>query len=455
VFRIASRLSHRTWREADNRSTYHPTRVLRTASLATMDQQRGRSPSTSNQQSQYKSEHSPSPHQFQDNQNAVGLGLGLETANQRNNQQQYLNGGSFNSGNNFMNQQGQNFSNFTPNQDFNQQFKQEDQQSGFNPQQQPSFTQELMGANNNFEGDFSLFSTPNHQGDQLDPRFFMNELSPQSGNSSVNPTELNNMSSPPNNATTPPSLLQPESRPPSSAHQSPSFNQGQFQPSPAHSRHASLGPESAAFPQSQNHMEWNMMASQFQGHRRTPSEYSDVSVSSAAPSPNLGHHDSFEPLEHHHSPNLNAGNDPMYDQVLGIGSFSLSDPQVQHASPGRGLSPAHSPSISPRLGPQQLPNVHQNQFMLGINNGFGGSQNMYGSQDSEYPQITHNGSIDMGQAQQMIPPEINVEFAPTSRTNSFDPPKPSSFDTDALTPPDRGMKAASLSSGKVANLNRS
>jgi transcription factor CRZ1 len=43
----------------------------------------------------------------------------------------------------------------------------------------------------------------------------------------------------------------------------------------------------------------------------------------------------------------------------------------------------------------------------------------------------------MGQAQQMVPPEINVEFAPTSRQNSFEPPKPS-LDQDALTPPDRG-----------------
>jgi hypothetical protein len=73
-----------------------------------------------------------------------------------------------------------------------------------------------------------------------------------------------------------------------------------------------------------------------------------------------------------------------------------------------------------------------NQFMLGINNSFGTPQ-MYQGQES-FPQIQH----DMGQAQQMVPPEINVEFAPTSRQNSFEPPKPSGFDQDALTPPDRG-----------------
>lgn len=398
-----------------------------------MDQQRGRSPSMGHQQSQYKPEHSPSPHQFQDGQNSIGLGLGLDTTNSSN--QQFINNGGFNSNNNIFGQQGQpyNMQGNMGDSSFNGlQYKQEDS-SSFN-QQQPSFTQELMGANN-FEGDFPLFSTPSNGNEQLDPQFYMNELSPQSRNPSVNPNELN-MSSPPN-ASTPPNLLQPESHTTPSVHQSPNFKQGAFQSSPGHSRHASLGPESAAYPQGQNHMgEWNMMAPQFQGHRRSPSEYSEVSVSSAAPSPNLGHLDSFDNLDHHHSPNLSAGNDAMYDPVLGIGNFSLSDHGSR--SPGRGLSPAHSPAISPRLGPQQPPNMqNQNQFMLGVNNGFGAPQ-MYG-QNSEYPQMNHNGSVDMGQAQQMVPPEINVEFAPTSRTNSFEPPKPISFDNDALTPPDRGL----------------
>jgi hypothetical protein len=399
-----------------------------------MDQQRGRSPSAGHQQSHINPSHSPSPHHFQENANSIGLGLGLDT-NSGNNNQQF---GGFHSNNGIQSYENNEFinqQNFGQNQDFNQQFKQEEQQSPFSQQQQPSFTQELMSANigSNFnDGDFALYSTPNNQNEQFDPQLFMNDLPAQSGNSSVNPAELN-MSSPPN-AATPPGFLQPDSRSPSSAHQSPSFNQGAFQSSPGHSRHASLGPESAAFPQGQNHVEWShMMAPQFQGHRRTPSEYSDVSVSSAAPSPNLGHHDSFEPLDHHHSPMQNP-HDAMYQEIAGIGSFSLSDPQVQHSSPGRGLSPAHSPAISPRLGPQQLPGLNQNQFILGMNNGFGPGPNLYGSQNPEF-QIQHS---DMGQAQQMIPPEINVEFAPTSRTNSFDPPKPS-FDQDALTPPDRGM----------------
>jgi hypothetical protein len=376
------------------------------------------------------------------------LGLGLDTNPGTN--QQFLNG-SFNpnnGGQNFDNDefisQQQSFStgnlgetNFSQAQDFDQQFKQEEQQSPFGQQQpQRSFTQELLSANisSNFDGDFALFSAPNNQNEQFDPQLFINELSPQPRNPSVNPAELN-MSSPPNNNSTPPGFLQPDTRSPSSTHQSPSFNQGAFQSSPGHSRHASLGPESAAYPQGQNHVEWShMMPPQFQGHRRTPSEYSDVSVSSAAPSPNLGHHDSFEPLDHHHSPMQNP-NDAMYQEIAGIGSFSLSDPQVQHgASPGRGLSPAHSPAISPRLGPQQLPNFNQqNQFILSMNNGFAPPNSIYGAQNPEF-QLPQG---DMG-PQQMTTPQINVEFAPASRTNSFDPPKPS-FDQDALTPPDRGM----------------
>lgn len=418
-----------------------------------MDQQRGRSPSTGHQQLHIS--HSPSPHQFQDNVNSVGLGLALD-ASGNNQQQQFMNNGSFNSNNGlstfdnnpneFLNQQGQAFSQgglgettYAQSQGFNQQFKQEDQTSPYGQQaQQTSFTQELLSANNNFNEDFPLFSTSNNQGDQFDPQLFMNDPS-QPGNPSVNPAELN-MSSPQLQQTpTPPNLLQPDPRSPSSAHQSPSFNQGKFQHSPGRSRNASLGPESAAFPQGH---EWSMMPPQFTTHRRTPSEYSDVSVSSAHPSPSLPHHDTFDSIEQHHSPMLNPQDAGLYQEVLNIGSFSLSDTQVQHgSSPGIGRSPAHSPAISPRLGPQQLPILNQNQFMLGMDTGFGQPQNMYGGQGQEsFPQIQHkNASLDMGQAQQMVPPEINVEFAPTSRQNSFEPPRPSGFDQDALTPPDRGM----------------
>jgi hypothetical protein len=406
-----------------------------------MNQQRGRSPSAGHQQLHINQSHSPSPSPYQENANSIGLGLNIENPIPGNSQQ-YLNGfnqNSYNNNNNeFMNQQGQAYtqgglgeSTYVQANDFPQ-FKQES--SSFE-QQQGSFTQELLNPNlpANFNGDFPLFSSTSNQADQYDPSFFMNELPPQSGNQSVNPAQLD-MSSPQTNAPTPPSFLQPEGQSPASAHQSPNFNQGQFQSSPNHSRHASLGPESAAFPQGQNQVEWSMMPPQFQGHRRTPSEYSDVSVSSAQHSPNLGHHE-YEPLESH-SPMQNPQDAGLYQQVLSIGDFSLSDNHISHsASPRRGLSPSHSPSISPRLGPQQLPGfAPQNAFMLGSNNGFGQPQGMYGVQGQEsFPTLGN----EMGQAQQMVPPEINVEFAPASRQNSFEPPKPS-LDQDALTPPERG-----------------
>lgn len=422
-----------------------------------MDPQRGRSPSVGHQQSHISRTHSPSPQQFPENTSSVGLGLALDPASENNQQFANSNLTSNNSlpsyeNNEFLNQQNSSFqqsdignSGYVPTQDFTPQFKQEDQSSQFRPPQR-SFTQELLSANltSNFnEGDFSLFSTPSGQGEQFEQNFFMNDVPSQTGNASVNPAELN-MSSPPNNAPSPPVLLQPGSHSPSSAHQSPSFNQGQFQRSPGHSRNASLGPESAAFPPGSNHVDWSIMPPQFTTHRRTPSEYSEVSASSANHSPNLGHHDTFDSIEQHHSPMQNPQDAGIYQEpLLGIGSFSLSDPQVARGvSPGRGFSPAHSPAISPRLGPQQLPNPNpQNQFMLGMNNDFGAPQNMYGQQEA-FPQIQHSG--DIGQAPQMVPPEINVEFAPASRQNSFDPPKPS-FDQDALTPPERGRRRRAVS----------
>lgn len=43
-------------------------------------------------------------------------------------------------------------------------------------------------------------------------------------------------------------------------------------------------------------------------------------------------------------------------------------------------------------------------------------------------------AAEMGQATQMAPPSINVEFAPPSRNPSFGPGKPPA-DMDALSPP--------------------
>lgn len=46
----------------------------------------------------------------------------------------------------------------------------------------------------------------------------------------------------------------------------------------------------------------------------------------------------------------------------------------------------------------------------------------------------NSGSADIGQASQMAPPSINVEFAPPSRNSSFGPNKPAA-DLDSLSPP--------------------
>lgn len=428
-----------------------------------MDPQRGRSPSGGYQQPHINQSHSPSPQPRHDNLNSVDLGLGLEPGLPgSSNNQQYSNS-NYSSGlnafdnNGFLqSQQGQQYNqqslqeNFNPNQafnqqsDFNQQFKQENLQQQGSPyvQQPTSFSQDLLDVNNFNGGDFSLYSTPGGQGDLIDPSFYMNESSQQAPSQSINPADLmSDMSSPQNHTPTPPQMLQPDTQQGSSAHQSPSFNQHQFSRSPGHSRHASLGPESAAFPNAHLPADWSMMQPQFTTHRRSPSEYSDVSVSSAAPSPNLGHHDAFDSVEQHHSPLVHPQDASLYQDALGIGNFSLSDPSIHGASPRRGMSPAHTPSISPRLDPQhQVPTIPQHQnFMLNMgisNNGFQQQPMIYNGQE-QFPQLNRNGSVEMGQAQQMVPPEINVEFAPASRQNSFEPPKPS-LDQDALTPPERG-----------------
>lgn len=396
-----------------------------------MDTQRGRSPSGGHQ---HIRNHTPSPRAFQD---MNGLGIALNPSN-INNQQQFQD--NFNSSNTalptyvnnneFLNQ-GQQFTqsglgeaNFATNQaqDFSN-YNQD--QSSFAPPQR-SFTQELLSAN--FDGDFSLYPNTGGKNEQFDQSFFMNETAPHPGNSSISPAELNISS--PTHTPTPPNLLQPDPRSPPSTHQSPSFNQGAFQPSPGHSRNVSLGPESAAFPVGHNPGDWSMMPRQFTRHRRTRSEYSDIS--SAAHSPNLGHHDSFEAIDQHHSP-MQHPQDPIYQDVLALGAFSLTD---TNAHPG--ISPGHSPAISPRVRPRQIANMdQQNLFMLNSINAFP-SQQIYTQDQESFPQMQHNSSLDMGQAQQMVPPEINVEFAPASRQNSFEPPK-SPLDQDALTPPERGM----------------
>jgi hypothetical protein len=431
-----------------------------------MDQQRGRSPSNGHQQPHISHSNSASPHQFQDNGNA-GLGLGLEDSlDQQYTSTSYTQNLAAYSNNFLGNQQGQVYvqgglidpvftqsANFNQQGDFTQQFKQEELSPHNNAsnspyyQQQQSFSQQLLGDGGFDQEDFPLYSPPSGQ-DQFDPAAYMNHPQ-QAMAQSINPANLNmaDMTTPPTHSPTPPHAQQNQLKPELSPHHSPAFNQHQFGRSPGHSRHTSLGPESAAFPQGGlMDPQWAMMNPAFSGHRRTPSEYSDRSVSSVAPSPNLPQHDNFD---HSHSPLVRPTDQGHYPQeLLPMEQFSLGGNQVHHGlpSPRRGLSPAHSPAISPRLGPQQMPMMdNTSNFMIGAgisNLGYlpSNAPPMYGGdgQDSFDNQNRH-GSTEMGQAAQMVAPEINVEFAPPSRQSSFEPPKPMTLDQDALTPPHRGM----------------
>ncbi|KAH8848043.1 hypothetical protein MCOR27_000317 [Pyricularia oryzae] len=292
-----------------------------------------------------------------------------------------------------------------------------------NNQAQPGYSQEFLNNNNNFGGsDFSLF--PPATTEQLSTPLFVTGDNQQQPPQLSTP-DLNMSTSQVHHSPTPPHHLKPEPHQPGSAHQSPSFNQHQFSSPPArHSRHASLGPEAALLP---GQVDWS--GTQFQGHRRTPSEYSDVS--SVAPSPNLVSHDSFDHIEHSpmQRPVDTAG---LYQELHGLGNFSLADPPPPHShSPDlRGRSPSHSPAISPRIPPQQLPDMNQpnSSFMLQGQNGFGTPQIALQSSEA-FPQLPQHGLA------QMAAPTINIDYAPTNLRNFEGRPM---MDSDALTPPDRG-----------------
>lgn len=307
--------------------------------------------------------------------------------------------------------------------------------------------------------DFANFLSGNDLGQPqaINPAAFGDSLGPhlletqpqqqQQQNFSINPNDLMSQMATAQqpHAPTPPHLLpnnMNNQRSPS-PHASPHQNQGAFSPpnqgafSPPnqnHSRHASLGQStldpSAAYGQG---TEWANMAN-FRGHRRTPSESAYSDISSAHASPFLVTHDSFE--ETQPSPHLSAQNDPQLFQnpISNFDQFNLND--------GTHISPGHSPAISPRLIPQQqsLPQFMPGSFGIesSMNNQFGQQQGMgaYQNQGTEaFPSLN-----DLGQADTMSPPEINIDFAPPSRQASFEPPKPGSTAdalTDTLSPPDR------------------
>ncbi|RKF78559.1 C2H2 finger domain transcription factor crzA [Golovinomyces cichoracearum] len=234
-------------------------------------------------------------------------------------------------------------------------------------------------------------------------------------------------------------LSQPESGDIQSAHPSPLFGKAQFKPPPDTTRLASIGTTNN-FYFGPGSYESNVILPQFQGHRRTPSEYSDVSTNSAQYSPNIGQLNIFEQKN---SPMQNAQDSSLYQDVLRIGNFSLSEPQTQHVSSQ--TSPSCSPVVSPHNDLQGI-NV-QNTLICGAKEEFPNSHQIY-PQES-FPSFKR----EMGSAKQMIPPEINVEFAPATRPSFFEPSGPVQFDQDALVPIDKGRRRAFTDTTTSTNSN--
>ncbi len=330
-----------------------------------------------------------------------------------------------------------------PSNDFNSQsFAQSFQQNGVDPTHQLGQSQmNAQQSNQQFQSDmlnldteFSGFPQPEFNGKQGQYDNYM--IDPQLGaEPSINPADImSNISSPQNLVPTPPNLMPPSTK--ASEPTSPFGNQTQ-QWSPHHSRHTSLDPAQAIYTNGQQ-TDWAGMlqGQQFQGHRRTPSEHSDVS--SASHSPFMAQVEAFNNEDLNPSPSPNSQQDTKSYQEggLGIENFSLTEQQRN--------SPRHSPFVSPRMSPQPgLGLAQENSFMPLPENqhSFGGpGPEIYTNQSEQFPQFPPEqrlGSNDYGQADQYEVPQISVEPAMEPRQQHMEP---SRFpqDYDALTPPDRG-----------------
>jgi hypothetical protein len=266
-------------------------------------------------------------------------------------------------------------------------------------------------------------------GQSLEPSYAQNDLMYQTGNmpndfassqqqytydqnfethqqANINPAELSKMSSPQDHAS--PNLLSPDNHNSPGQPASPTSTNGNYY-TPQHSRHQSLDPSSAYSVPGEFQ---NPAFQQFQ-HNRTPSNQSDVS-SNTGYSPNLGHPEVFDSVENHASPYMHAQPDTSND--YGLGAFSLQ-PQP---------SPGHSPYVSPRLIPNQGLGLGQDLMLNQSQSQMPGPE-IYTTQAESYSNMvpTHNrhGSTisDMGQADQFAPPTIQIDPAPVSRQNSFEP----------------------------------
>ncbi|KAK5674169.1 DNA-binding transcription factor, partial [Elasticomyces elasticus] len=184
----------------------------------------------------------------------------------------------------------------------------------------------------------------------------------------------------------------------------------------------------------------------FQGHRRAPSEVSDVS---SIHSPYLSQHESFDGVENSNpSPLLTPQNDPgLYDNTLGIESFTLSGQQQQQQHPQQqqlqGFSPAHSPYLSPQLMPQQGPEVVPNIPYISAPSNAGNNNAQYPNPPDMFGSGIDAMGMDIGQASQMAPPSINVELAPPSRNPTMGGGLGKTTDIDSLSPPPRRIRSVS------------
>ena len=143
---------------------------------------------------------------------------------------------------------------------------------------------------------------------------------------------------------------------------------------------------------------------------------------------------------------LNPSADPSFSDSLGLGHFSLNDPQYAAQNL---YSPGHSPAISPRLAPQQneLPafTADNNFGMVPAMSGQFGQPNdgpeMFPSYGHDsfpaYGQHQPTSPSDLGAADQMSPPEISIDYAPPAKDNHVNRPSRSTADGETLSPPIR------------------
>lgn len=273
-------------------------------------------------------------------------------------------------------------------------------------------------------GDFALFPTAS------DPNFLDYDNKESVPTGSINPADLSLMNPSHPHA----GLSSQHNTPPLHIH---SNQQQTSQPGSATLLSSSSTNPSGGLDQWEGVYAHNLQSSW--NHRRAPSEYSEISSASAAPSPFLRNHEFPEhpspllqgtqiPQQGSMQDFLNAGASP--GESFGLDQFTLSE---------REISPAASPRISPAPGgrsgtnsPYMLP---QNNQFLGYVPPMGQTQNMNNFQPP-VPRTNNGLGLDRGgPSDDGQFPQINVIFAPLQRQPTF-PGKPgTTHDDSALSPP--------------------